>query len=264
MSPLGTTRRYAPINRRGWDHLVSAGCDSTRICTRDDLAAAAQLLDPHGWLPWEDLGTVLCLAAGGGQQGPMFASLGYDVTVADLSPAQLAQDRQAAERYGLAIETVVCDAMDPAPLAGRRFDLVYQPVSTLYLPDVGWLYRNVADLLTPGGWYWSEHWNPVEMQLDPVEAWDGTAYRLSQPHSRGAVAAPAGARLEDAVCWHYIHPLHDLLGGMGRAGLAIRGFAERAGADLDAAPGSRAHLGAYIPGFFAVLAQKPERGGARR
>jgi SAM-dependent methyltransferase len=250
------TATYARINRRGWNCLARRGCDSSQIAGAAALQNAQQVLDPNGWLPWDRLRRVLCLAGGGGQQGPLFASLGYEVTVADISPAQLDLDRRAADRYGLAIETVLCDAMDPAPLRGRSFDLVYQPVSTLYLPDVRLCYRRVATLLEPGGLYWSEHWNPVEMQLDDTLAWDGTAYRLARPQGSGPLPAPAGSTPENAVCWHYIHRLDDLLGGLCAAGFAIVGYAERPGADLDAPPGTRPHLGAYAPGFFAVLARK--------
>jgi SAM-dependent methyltransferase len=252
---------YRHINQQGWDHLAASGCDSSEICDVAHLLAAEQYLDPNGWLPWGDIRRVLCLAAGGGQQGPMFAALGYEVTVADLSPVQLARDREAADRYDFVIETVVVDAMDPTPLEGRTFDLVYQPVSSLYLPDVARLYRNVAALLPIGGWYWSEHWNPVEMQLDPAAAWDGLAYRLSTPQGQGAIPAPAGCELENATCWHYIHALHDLIGGLGDAGLTIHHFAERSGADRLAPPGTREHLGAYITGFFSILAAKHERRG---
>ncbi|TWP38223.1 class I SAM-dependent methyltransferase [Leekyejoonella antrihumi] len=254
---------YASVNRRGWDSLSRRGCDSSQIVSAHALDHAQEMLDRNGWLPWDRLRTILCLAAAGGQQGPLFASLGYEVTVADNSPTQLAQDERAASRYGLVIETVLCDAMECAPLRGRTFDLVYQPVSTLYLPDVRGCYAQVAQLLPPGGLYWSEHWNPVEMQLDEALAWDGTAYRLSHPQDVGPLPAPAGSTPEDAVCWHYIHPLNDLLGGMCAAGFAILGFAERPGADASAPPATRAHLGAYIPGFFAVLARKHGARGSR-
>jgi 2-polyprenyl-3-methyl-5-hydroxy-6-metoxy-1,4-benzoquinol methylase len=47
---------------------------------------------------------VLCLASGGGQQGPLLTSAGAEVTLLDLSPAQLSQDRLVTQREGLRIE----------------------------------------------------------------------------------------------------------------------------------------------------------------
>jgi hypothetical protein len=49
---------------------------------------------------------VLCLASGGGQQGPILAAAGAKVTVFDNSANQLVQDRLVADRDGLTIETV--------------------------------------------------------------------------------------------------------------------------------------------------------------
>jgi len=108
---------------------------------------------------------VLCLACGGGQQAALFASLGYRVTLADISPDQLQIDRAVAEEYGLKIELVEADMLDLSRLHGRQFDLVYQAVSACYVPDVQRLYREVARVIKPGGWYRVEHWNPVQLQL---------------------------------------------------------------------------------------------------
>ena len=77
-----------------------------------DVIAAARLgqwsvvLTPHKPVPREWFGpingaSVLCLASGGGQQGPVLAAAGAKVTVLDNSPAQLAQDQDVAERAGL-------------------------------------------------------------------------------------------------------------------------------------------------------------------
>ena len=55
---------------------------------------------PHEWLPNLPGKDVLCLASGGGQQGPILAAAGARVTVFDLSPKQLASDRLVAEREG--------------------------------------------------------------------------------------------------------------------------------------------------------------------
>jgi len=53
----------------------------------------------------------------------------------------------------------------PVRAAPGSFDLVYQPVSSLYVPDIRQCYRQVAAVTRPGGLFFSEHWNPVQMQL---------------------------------------------------------------------------------------------------
>jgi hypothetical protein len=53
---------------------------------------------PMSWFP-ELKGTrTLCLASGGGQQGPLLAASGAVVTVFDNSPKQLSQDRFVGTR----------------------------------------------------------------------------------------------------------------------------------------------------------------------
>ena len=44
---------------------------------------------------------VLCLASGGGQQGPILSAAGANVTVFDASEKQLLQDWMVADRDGL-------------------------------------------------------------------------------------------------------------------------------------------------------------------
>src|SRR5512134_3878745 len=67
---------------------------------------------PHHWFPPLKGADVLCLASGGGQQGPVLAALGANVTVFDNSPAQLTQDQLVAERESLSLKTVEGDAAD--------------------------------------------------------------------------------------------------------------------------------------------------------
>src|SRR5689334_1410195 len=141
------------------------GSHSSRAYGPEQFSRARQLLDPAGWFPWRRLRTVLCLAGGGGQQGPLFASLGYEVTVVDLSPEQLEQDRATARRHGLTLDCVEADMQDLSALPQGSFDLVYQPVSSLYVADIRQCYRQVAAVTRPGGLFFSEHWNPVQMQL---------------------------------------------------------------------------------------------------
>src|SRR5262245_51519477 len=90
-------------NRRAWDRKVQEGNRWTRQVGPEIVAAARQgewqvLLTPtrpvpRDWFPSLGGLEILCLACGGGQQAPIFAAAGASVTVLDISPRQLAQDR---------------------------------------------------------------------------------------------------------------------------------------------------------------------------
>jgi SAM-dependent methyltransferase len=256
-APRDSTRGgYRTVNRVAWDALAAAGSDSSQPCSPAELAEAAEWVCPDEWLPWPEIRTVLCLASGGGQQAPAFAMLGYDVTVVDLSPEQLSRDDAVASALGLQIECVEGDMLDLSMLGARRFDLVYQPISSCYVPDVERLYQQVAGVLEPGGWYDVEHWNPVHVQLTGLGEWDGGAYVIDRPQGGGRPSIwTSGESDEQIMCWHYTHRLHDLIGGLGRNGFTIHRLRERPTGDPAAAPGSHDHLSAYFPAFFRILAR---------
>lgn len=247
---------YRAVNRECWD-LLSLADDPA--LDEEDFESARATLDPYDWIPWDDVRTVLCLAGAGGEQGPLFAALGLDVTVADLSPGQLARDREVAEEHGLSLECLEADMADLSALYGRDFDLVYQSISSVYVPDVVAVYREVAKVLADSGLYLVEHWTATQAQLadDP---WDGTAYRVARPLVKGepipwyAETATVGDRVP--TCWHYLHPLDELVGGLCDAGFVIEGARESEAGDLQAEPGSEEHLNAFLPPFLALKARK--------
>jgi SAM-dependent methyltransferase len=165
------------------------------------------------------------------------------------------------EEYDLEVELIEGDMLDLSALHGREFDLVYQALSACYVPDVRRLYGEVARVLRPGGCYRVEHANPVTLQLSDHEAWDGKGYRLvrpQQPDEPIPWTVPDGDAPETPVeCWHYLHPLDHLLGGLCDAGFVVLHFAERAAGDPSAGPGTYEHLAAYVPPFFTLVAQRP-------
>jgi SAM-dependent methyltransferase len=250
---------YVTVNRQGWSWLATHDCDASLPFGLDQFEEARERLDKNGWLPWGQFQSVLCLACGGGQQGPLFASLGCRVTVVDICPEQLQKDLDVAQAFGLDIECVEADMLDLAVLHARGFDLVYQAVSACYVPDVNRLYAEVRATLKTGGTYFVEHWNPVHMQLAPDGGWDGEAYRLIYPR-RPEEPLPwyASGRAiagRSPSCWHYIHPLHELIGGMCNTGFRIERFAEIADGDVDGSAGSTAHLSRYVAPLLAILAR---------
>jgi SAM-dependent methyltransferase len=250
----GEVGDYRSVNQRAWN-VLSLLDDPPPV----DAESARALLDPMEWIPWDEVRRVLCLASGGGEQGPLFATLGYEVTVADLSAGQLERDRQLARELGLTIECVEADMLDLSPLAGQHFDLVYQPVSACYIPDVDRLYHQVANVTSPGGYYNVVHWSPGQLQVDTQAPWDGSAYRVVRPAGTGEPIPWHSEETwtgERATCLHYSHSFGQLVGGLGHVGFDIVELREPNVGDLAAEPGSEDHLAAYFPPFIHILARR--------
>ena len=80
-------------NRRAWGELVARQQCFTRPARDEDFVDPLAKVDPLGWLGGDIRGkTLLCLAAGGGKHGPLYAAAGANVTVVDLSPASPGAD----------------------------------------------------------------------------------------------------------------------------------------------------------------------------
>src|SRR4051794_38086904 len=102
----------AAFNRARWQALADANALYTRPLLNLDAASARARVDPDGWLGELAGQRVLCLAGGGGQQSAAFALLGAEVTVVDLSAAQIARDAQVAAHYGVQIRAIEADMRD--------------------------------------------------------------------------------------------------------------------------------------------------------
>ncbi|MBR2054958.1 MAG: class I SAM-dependent methyltransferase, partial [Clostridia bacterium] len=88
---------------------------------------------PDNWFPEELKGKkLLCLAGGGGQQGPILAAAGADVTVFDNSLKQLEKDAFVARRDGLNIQTVQGNMQDLSVFPDESFDCIVHPWSNGY------------------------------------------------------------------------------------------------------------------------------------
>jgi 2-polyprenyl-3-methyl-5-hydroxy-6-metoxy-1,4-benzoquinol methylase len=132
-------------NRRAWDRQVERSNQWTVPVSTEEVARARTgdwriVLTPAkpvpaGWFPPLGGLNVLCLAGGGGQQGPILAAAGANVTVFDNSPAQLAQDQLVAEREGIGIETVQGDMANLSVFNDGQFELIIDPVSNVFVPD---------------------------------------------------------------------------------------------------------------------------------
>ena len=133
-------------NRDAWDREVKKNNKWTIPVSAETIARARQddwqivltptIPVPVDWFPQLKGADVLCLASGGGQQGPVLAATGANVTVLDNSPLQLEQDRLVAQRDGLSIRLIEGDMADLRMFDSMSYDLIVHPVSNTFVPDV--------------------------------------------------------------------------------------------------------------------------------
>jgi len=194
--------------------------------------------------------------------------LGARVTSFDLSQGQLNGDRMAARHYGYEIITVKGSMDDLAAFAETSFDLVYQPISMVFVPDVRPVYREVYRVLRPGGRYFVSHCNPATFPATFVggaNGWDGVGYRIAERYRGGAVLRdPAGAENMETgePIGEYRHLLGDIFGGLLEVGFAIRDVSEdpRHFRDPVGEPGSNSHSLSYLGNYFGIVGQKAPGG----
>jgi SAM-dependent methyltransferase len=236
----------AVANRDAWDRLAA---DPRFAGAVDPLGDPTAALDE--WLRLEGVRgkTVLCLGAGGGRQGPLFAAAGAIVTVVDFSERQLDHDRREASARKLDLKTVCASIDDLRALEPSAFDVVVQPVSACYVPDVERVYREVARVIRPAGLYIVQHKQPASLQA-------AEELRLTQPCVEGAPLPASMADHREPGTTEFLHTLDALLGGLCRAGFVIEEVAEPPRADALAPKGSPGHRAWFLPPYLRVKARR--------
>ena len=226
-------------NRKAWDKMVVSKRCFTKPAKDEDLHDPLGTIDAQGWLG-DNIANqqVLCLAAGGGRQSAIYAAAGANVTVVDISPAMLELDRQVAQQRGFDLRVVEASMDDLSVFSNAEFDIVIQPVSTCYLPNIAPVFMEVARVLRSGGIYISQHKQPTSLQTSLQRSENG--WTLDQPYYRSGplpmlpMNQGQGSRLREEGTHEYLHRWEDILGGMCRAGFVIEDFIEPFHADSDA------------------------------
>ncbi|MDY6875701.1 MAG: methyltransferase domain-containing protein [Chloroflexota bacterium] len=253
-------------NRIAWDKHVEWRENRWTIPVSSEVVAAARQERweiyltptkpvPEAWFPHLPGCDVLCLASGGGQQGPILAAAGANVTVFDNSPKQLAQDQFVAERDGLEIATVEGDMADLSVFPGERFDLIVHPVSNCFAPAVRPVWAEAFRVLRSGGTLLSGFNNPAVYLFD-YELYDRGLLEVKHalPYSDAVSLSKEEKQrfLEKGVFLEFSHTLEDQIGGQIDAGFLIAGFYEDVcGAETNDL------LSKYMPVFIATRAVKP-------
>ena len=224
---------YTDINARIWDSWVDEG-DVWTIPIEHEAFQRAQQGEltvfltpckpvPRAWFPPLAGTKLLGLASGGGQQCPIFAAHGAEVTVFDYSDKQLATERRVAEREGYHITAVKGDMSKILPFADESFSVIFHPVSNSYIQDVEHVWRECHRVLTKGGVLIAGFSNPMvyvfknmltgefgntvvtKIPVDPLK--DNT------PAEREQIARADGIQ--------FSHSLEMLLNGQLKAGLTL-------------------------------------------
>jgi SAM-dependent methyltransferase len=149
--------------------------------------------------------------------------------------------------------------MDDLPmLKSGEFDIVVQPVSTCYVPDVRPVYREVARITRAGGLYISQHKQPASLQAGVSPSPRG--YELTEPYYRsGPLPMVAGSRHREEGTLEFLHRWEELIGQMCRAGFVIEDLTEPRHAEEDAKAGTLAHRSQFVAPYVRIRARRVQR-----
>jgi len=251
-------------NAIAWDTECEKQGEWSRPVNAEIIAGARRgkwqvILTPNKPVPREWFGElkgrdVLCLASAGGQQGPILSAAGANVTVLDQSPKQLECDRLVAERESLDMRLIRGDMADLSMFDDASFDVVFNPCSNCFTPNVRPVWKESFRVLRPQGVLMSGFLNPLFYIFDhDLDDQGILEVKYSLPYSDLArwKLEGKGPNAEKGDCYEFGHLLTDQIGGQIDAGLLIAGFYEDYWSD------QATNLNKYTPTFIATLAIKP-------
>lgn len=247
-------------NRTAWDGYARSGeSEWTQPVSPEVIEQARNgdwsvILTPNKTVPADWFGEIrdrdlLALASGGGQQVPVLAAAGARVTSFDNSDEQLARDRLVAERDGLDLVTVQGDMADLSAFADDSFDLIVNPASTVFVPDLEPVWREARRVLRSGGRLMTGAMNPALFLFDhdDVDTGGPLEVRFALPYCD--LDHNPEARIAKGEALEFSHSLDAQIGGLIRAGFRIIGFYEDDWSD------EATRLNRYMPTSFAILAE---------
>lgn len=243
-------------NARVWDQLAREQVPLAQPATDADLTDPLAKVDPLGWLGGNIRGKrILCLAAGGGRHGALYATAGAEVIVVDISGEMLALDRAVAAERGLMIRTVQTSMENLSMFMAEEFEIVIHPVSTCYVAELVRVYCEVARVLRPNGLYISQHKTPTSLQTE-IRPQDDM-YRITEPYYRKGPLPPVEpCRVRESGTLEFLHRWEELIGGMCRAGFVIEDLVEPQHADPAAERGSFGHRAQFIAPYVRIKARR--------
>ncbi len=252
------------FNREAWNKEAKAGGEWSIPVTSEAVTLAKQgqwsvILTPLAKVPdaWFDGvkgKTILGLASGGGQQMPILAAAGGNITSFDNSDEQLAKDSQVAAAEGLSITTIQGDMADLSVFADAQFDLIFHPVSNCFVPDVNKVWQECFRVLKPGGRLLAAFMNPAMFMFDHDKAQANGKLEVEFAIPYSDLTASAERQADTIGKGHAVefsHTLESQIGGQMAAGFTLHGFYEDHWND------EATLLNQFMPTAMATLAIKP-------
>ena len=263
------SKRYMDIikyNSEAWDSQVLGGENEwTKPVSTSEIESARSgefsiiltpnIPVPRDWFPEEfDRADVLCLASGGGQQVPILAALGANVTSFDNSQKQLDQDNFVADRDGLKIKTEKGDAADLSRFDDESFDLIWHPCSNCFMPDIEPVWNEAYRVLRKGGTMLAGFHNSFIFVFDRLKDENERVLEVKHklPYSdlRDLTEEERKSYADSDEALEFGHTLDQQIGGQIKAGFSITGFFEDYWSDEATA------LNKYCPTFIATKSLK--------
>ena len=211
---------------------------------------------PHSWLPLDIKGKdILCLASAGGQQAPVLAAAGANVTVYDISEEQLALDQYVVKRDNLSLIAMQGDMTNLSALSDDKFDYIINPISNLYIPDVNPVWRECYRVLRNQGVLLSSFYNPIlfmfERDLDLEKSGlIKPKYKIPYSDIDSLSHEHYQEKIKKGEAIVFGHSLTDQINGQLEAGFKLTRFYE------DEHPNPRFLIEQYMPTMIATRAEK--------
>lgn len=273
--------RIAKHNLKMWELLASKAMNYTRPFGRPPKTKAGmrRFMDKRARLKGVKLdgARVLGLAAGGGWDPVIFAKLGAQTTVFDISPTQLRTVRELAKRQKVKVRTVRGDMRDLSVFKDESFDVVWHCHSLVFVDDAPKVLREVGRILAPGGTYLMSTMHPTTRRLYGTYTGTGWYPKVTYFENKPMPYATDwdatwtfGNKRVVAPTIEYGHTFETIVNSLASAGVVVDGIWEFSPGppEPDAEKGSDGHLDEIFPAFIEVRGRKllpgPTGNGVKR
>lgn len=207
---------------------------------------------PKSWFPPMHNLRVLGLASGGGQQIPLFAAAGAHVTCFDNSEQQLLLDKKVCDENNLELRIEQGDMRDLSRFADASFDLVFNPCSIAFVPDIKPVWKEVYRVLAKGGIFMTGFYNPVTLLFNEKDVEDDNLilkYKMPYSDTESLSQNELQKFIDNAEPLIHGHSLNEIMGEQMRLGFQFTDMFEDTWDNNN-------NLNKHFPCFIATRAVK--------